>query len=45
MRKSTPATEELRKLQKQQVLKDNPQGETPIINHEVDESDENEGKK
>ena len=44
MRKSTRATEELRHLQKQQVLKDTPLGDSPITNPELDESDENEGE-
>ena len=44
MRKSTHATEELRSLQKKQVLKDIPQGDHPITEPEVDESDENEGE-
>ena len=45
MRKSTRANEELRSLQKQQVLKDTPPtGGSPITNPELDESDENEGE-
>ena len=44
MRKCTRATEELRHLQKQQVLKDNPPGDSPITNPELDESDENKGE-
>ena len=44
VRKSTHATEEFRKLQKQQVLKDTPGGTSPITNPEVDESEENEGE-
>ena len=44
VRKSTRATEELCHLQKQQVLKDTPQGDSPITNPELDESDENEGE-
>ena len=44
MRKSTRATEELHHLQKQQVLKDTPLGDSPITNPELDESDENEGE-
>ena len=44
MRKSTRATEELRHLQKRQVLKDTPPGDSPIMNPELDESDENEGE-
>ena len=44
VRKSTRATKELRNLQKQQVLKDTRKGTTPITNHEVDESEENEGE-
>ena len=44
VRKSTRATEEHRHLQKQQVLKDTPQGDSPITNPELDEIDENEGE-
>ena len=44
MRKSTRATGELCNLQKQQVLKDNPPGNPPIIDPEVDESDDNEAE-
>ena len=44
VRKSTRAIKELYNLQKQQMLKDNPQGDSPITNREVDESDENEGE-
>ena len=44
MRKSTHATKEFCKLQKQQVLKDTPGGTSPITNPEVDESEENEGE-
>ena len=44
MRKSTRATEELRHLQKHQVLKDTPPGDSPITNPKLDESDENEGE-
>ena len=44
MRKSTRATEELRHLQKQQVLKDTPPGDSTITNPELDESDENKGE-
>ena len=44
MRKSTRATKELHNLQKQKVLKDTPQGDSPITNPEIDESDENEGE-
>ena len=44
VRKSTRATEELRHLQKQQVLKDTPLGDSPITNPELDESDKNEGE-
>ena len=44
MRKSTRSTEELRHLQKQQVLKDTPPRDSPITNPELDESDENEGE-
>ena len=44
MRKSTRATEELRHLQTQQVLKDTPPGDSPITNPELDERDENEGE-
>ena len=44
VRKSSRATQELRELQKQQVLKDTPTGDDPITNPEVDEDDENEGE-
>ena len=44
VRKSTRATEELRHLPTQQVLKDPPPGDSPITNPELDESDENEGE-
>ena len=44
MRKSTRATEELRHLQTQQVLKNTPPRDSPITNPELDESDENEGE-
>ena len=44
MRKSTRATEELRYLQKQQMLKDTPPGDSLITNPELDESDKNEGE-
>ena len=44
MRKSIRATEELRHLQKQQVLKDHPPRDSPITNPELDESDKNEGE-
>ena len=44
VRKSTRATEELCHLQKQQVLKDTPPGDSTITNPELDESDENEGE-
>ena len=44
VRKSTRATKEFRHLQKQQVLKDTPTGDSPITNPELDESDEKEGE-
>ena len=44
VRKSSRATQELRNLQKQQVLKDTPEGDNPITNPEVDETEENEGE-
>ena len=44
VRKSTRATEELCNLQKQQVFKDTPPGDSPTTNPELDESDENEGE-
>ena len=44
MRKSTRATKEFHKLQKQQVLKDTPKRTPPITNSKADESEENEGK-
>ena len=44
MRKSTHATEELCYLQKQQMLKDTPPGDSLITNPELDESDKNEGE-
>ena len=37
------ASEELQTLQKQQVLKDTPQGRNPITDPEEDEEEENEG--
>ena len=40
---SSNASEELRTLQKQQVLKDSPQGSKPITDPEEDEEEENEG--
>ena len=45
VRKSTRATEELRHLQEQQVLKDTPLGDSPITNPELDESDETKARK
>ena len=44
VRKSSRATQELRNLQKQQVLKDTPEGDSPITDPEVDETEENEGE-
>ena len=44
VRKSSCATQELRNLQKQQVLKDTPKGDNPITDPEVDETEENEGE-
>ena len=38
------AAEEFHNLQKQQVLKDTPEGTSPITNPEVDESEENKGE-
>ena len=40
---SSKASEELRTLQKQKVLKDTPQGSNPITDPEDDEEEENEG--
>lgn len=42
-KRSSKASEELRTLQKQQVLKDTPQGSNPITDPEEDEEEENEG--
>ena len=42
-KKSSKVSEELRTLQKQQVLKDTPQGSKPITGAEEDEEEENEG--
>ena len=44
VRKSSRATQELRNLQKQQVLKDTPEGDSPITDPKVDETEENEGE-
>ena len=44
VRRSTKASEELRTLQKQQVLKDTPQGATPITDPDEDQDDEHEGE-
>lgn len=44
VRRSTKASEELRLLQKQQVLKDTPQGVTPITDPEEDQDDEYEAE-
>ena len=44
MRKSLRATEVFHNFQKQQLLKDTPEGTSPITNPEVDESEENEGE-
>ena len=42
-KRSSKASEELRTLQKQQVLKDTPQGSNPITDSEEDKDEENEG--
>ena len=42
-RRSSKASKELRTLQKQQVLKDTPQGSNPITDPEEDKEEENEG--
>ena len=42
-KRSSKRFEELRTLQKQQVLKDTPQGSNPIMDPEEDEEKENEG--
>ena len=42
-KRSSKASEELRTLQKQKVLKDTPQGSNPITDPEDDEEEENEG--
>ena len=42
-KRSSKAPEELRTLQKQQVLKGTPQGNNPIMDPEEDEEEENEG--
>ena len=42
-KRSSKASEELRELQKQQMLKDTPQGSNPITDLEDDEEEENEG--
>ena len=42
-KRSSKASEELWTLQKQQVLKDTPQGSNPITDPEEDEEEENEG--
>ena len=44
VRKSTCATEELHNLQKQEVLKGTPQGDSLITSPEINESDQNEGE-
>ena len=41
--RSSKVSKELQTLQKQQVLKDNPQGNNPITDPEEDEEEENEG--
>ena len=43
VKRSSKASEELRVLQKQQVLKDTPEGSNPITEPEEDEEEENEG--
>ena len=42
-KRSSKASEELWTLQKQQELKDTPQGSNPITDPEADEEEENEG--
>ena len=42
-KRSSKAAEDLQTLQKQQVLKDIPQGSNPITDPEEDEEEENEG--
>lgn len=44
VRRSTKASEELRVLQRQQVLKDTPQGASAITDPEEDQAEENEGE-
>ena len=41
-KRSSKASEELQTLQKQQVLKDTPQGSNPITDPEKDDDEENE---
>lgn len=44
VRRSTKASEELRVFQRQQVLKDTPEGATAITDPEEDQAEENEGE-
>ena len=44
VRDSTRVTQELLNLHKKQVLKDTPEGNKPITELEVDESEENKGE-
>ena len=44
VRKSSHATQELRNLQKQHVLKDTPEGDNPITDPKIDETEGNKGE-
>ena len=44
LRKPAHATQELRNLQKQQVLKDTPKRDSTIIDSKVDENEENKSE-